>query len=115
MRGVEHRVISNIAVRAANQYGLVMLDQLRLLGVTRRQLSDLVREGGLHLLGPRVYAVAGAPPSIERRLMLGLLSLGPHAVVSHEAERLAASVTVSREQSRETVTEALGRQSRPDR
>ena len=27
----------------------------------------------------------GAPPSIERRLMLGLLSLGPSAVVSHEA------------------------------
>jgi hypothetical protein len=36
-------------------------------------------------MAPRVFGVSGVPPSIERRLMLGLLSLGSSAVISHEA------------------------------
>ncbi len=53
--------------------------------MARQQLRTLVRNGWLHPMAPRVYSIAGVPPSIERRLMLGLLSLGPRAVVSHEA------------------------------
>ena len=85
MAGMEARLITHVTIRAANQHGLITLEQLDQLGVTRRQLRGLVEQGWLHRMAPRVYGVAGAPPSIERKLMLGLLSLGPRAVVSHEA------------------------------
>jgi len=82
---MDHRLLTQLTLRAANQYGLITLDQLRTLGVTRRQLADLVAAGWLHLLAPRVYGVAGAPASLERRTQLGLLHLGDGAVVSYEA------------------------------
>jgi hypothetical protein len=64
---------------------LITSGQLVELGVSRRQRHALVEAGWLHILAPNVFGVAGVPPSIERRLMLGLLALGPAAVVSHEA------------------------------
>ena len=82
---MERRLVTHITLRAAHQHGLISLDQLRRLGVTRRQLRGLVEHGWLHPMAPRVFGLAGVPPSIERRLTLGLLSLGPSAVVSHEA------------------------------
>ena len=82
---MERRLVTHITIRAANQHGLISLDQLRRLGVTRRQLRGLVEHGWLHPMAPRVFGLAGVPPSVERQLTLGLLSLGPHAVVSHEA------------------------------
>ena len=51
-------------------------EQLDELGVTRHQRQGLVERGWLHLMAPRVYGISGAPASTERRLMLGLLSLG---------------------------------------
>jgi Protein of unknown function (DUF559) len=83
--GVDDSVITQITIRAAGQYGLVTRRQLDALAVTRHQRQGLVARGWLHLMAPGVYGVAGAPPSIERKLMLGLLSLGSTAVVSHEA------------------------------
>jgi very-short-patch-repair endonuclease len=85
MAGVEDRLITQLTICAANQYGLVTLRQLDGLGVTRHQRQELVTRGWLHLIAPRVYAISGAPSSIERKLMAGLLSLGDDAVVSHEA------------------------------
>jgi Protein of unknown function (DUF559) len=82
---MDHALITRITLRAATQHGLVGLDQLHALGVTRRQLRTLLEGGWLHAMAPRVYGIAGAPPSVDRRLMLGLLSLGAGAVVSHEA------------------------------
>jgi very-short-patch-repair endonuclease len=82
---MEDRLITNITIRAANQHGLVALVQLRQLGVSRRQLQTLLDRKWLHLMAPRVYGISGVPASVERRLMLGLLSLGSAAVVSHEA------------------------------
>jgi hypothetical protein len=82
---MEHRLIVNITIRAANQHGLISRAQLAKIGVSRRQLQTLLDDGWLHPMAPRVYGISGAPPSIERRLVLGLLCLGPSAVVSHEA------------------------------
>jgi very-short-patch-repair endonuclease len=82
---MERRLITHITLRAAGQYGLISRSQLTDLGVSRRGLDTLLSRGFLHRLAPRVYGIAGAPTSIERRLMTGLLSLGPSAVVSHEA------------------------------
>ena len=82
---MERRLITQITIRAAGQYGVISRAQLIDLGVSRRGLQTLLARGSLHRLAPRVFGIAGAPVSIERKLMTGLLSLGPRAVVSHEA------------------------------
>jgi hypothetical protein len=70
---------------AARQHGVVSLQQVRQLGVTRGQLRTAVRHGTLVAVAPRVYAVGGAPSNIEQRQMSGLLCLGDGALLSHEA------------------------------
>jgi very-short-patch-repair endonuclease len=85
IQGMDRRITTHITLRASGQYGLITLEQLAELGMTRQQLRTLVGDVWLLPMAPWVYGIAGAPPSIERRLMLGLLSLGPSAVVSHEA------------------------------
>jgi very-short-patch-repair endonuclease len=82
---MEHRLITEITLCASTQQGLITLGQLRELEVTRRQLQTLLDRRWLHLMAPRVFGIAGVPQSIDRKLTLGLLSLGPSAVVSHDA------------------------------
>jgi very-short-patch-repair endonuclease len=82
---MEPRLITNITTRASKQYGLITLAQLRQLGVSRRQLQTLLDSRWLHPMAPRVYGISVVPLSVERELMLGVLSLGPTALVSHEA------------------------------
>jgi hypothetical protein len=74
-----------IAALAGAQHGVVALEQLAELEITRGMLRTYVRRGWLVPEAPRVYAVAGAPVSWERDLMTGLLSLGTASWVSHEA------------------------------
>jgi hypothetical protein len=74
-----------ITVIAAAQHGLITADQLRQIGVTPSQLRTLVARGRLRAEAPRVYVVAGAPASLERTQLGGLMCLGPTAVLSHEA------------------------------
>ena len=71
--------------RAAEQHGLISLNQLRALEISRPQVRTAVERGRLIEAAPRVYAVVGAPESLERRQTLGLLCLGDTAVLSHEA------------------------------
>ena len=78
-------VIAAVAARASSQDGLVTLQQLRALELTPRQRRTLLESGWLQPLAPRVYGIAGVPMTTDRQLTLGLLSLGPDAVVSHEA------------------------------
>ncbi len=82
---MERQLITKITARAATQHGLITAAQLGELDVTRRQLRTLLDSGWLSPMAPRVYAIAGATTSIDRRLMCGLLSLGDGSVVSHEA------------------------------
>jgi very-short-patch-repair endonuclease len=77
--------MTHVSILASKQHGLISRDQLRRLGVTRQELRTKVDGGWLHPMAPNVYGVSGAPPSIDRKLMLGLLCLGPTALVSHEA------------------------------
>ena len=83
--GMERALTDHITALAATQHGLVSLDQLTQLGVSRWHRRQLVADGWLLDVAPRVYGIAGAPDTIERRLQAGLLSLGPTALVSHEA------------------------------
>ena len=74
-----------VADLAATQHGLVSLAQLGELEISRRRLRTAVEHGWLAREGAGVYGVCGTPPSFLRRLWLGVLMLGPGAVVSHEA------------------------------
>jgi hypothetical protein len=68
---------------AAQQYGVVIIDQLLALGVTRRWIDNLVRRGVLRRRG--VYVVCGSVETWRQRAMVGLLALGEKSWVSHEA------------------------------
>jgi very-short-patch-repair endonuclease len=70
---------------AAEQHGVISLDQIRALGSTRAQLRTAVRHGVLIPVSRRVYVVGGAPATVEQEQMAGLLCLGAGAVLSHEA------------------------------
>lgn len=70
---------------AATQHGAVSLDQIRRIVRTDDQLRSVVAAGWMVLAAPRVYVVAGSAPTWERSLQVGLLSLGPSAMVSHRA------------------------------
>jgi very-short-patch-repair endonuclease len=70
---------------AADQEGLITVDQLRALGVTQWTQRHLVVDGWMFRLAPRVYALRGSPDTHRRRLRCGLLCLGERSWVSYEA------------------------------
>jgi very-short-patch-repair endonuclease len=70
---------------AADQEGLLTVDQLRSFDVTPWTQRRLVADGWMFRLAPRVYAVRGSPDTHRRRLRCGLLCLGERSWVSYEA------------------------------
>ena len=70
---------------AADQDGLITIEQLRSHGITPWTQRRLVADGWIHRIAPRVYAVRGAPDTHRRRLRCGLLCLGERSWVSFEA------------------------------
>lgn len=74
-----------IAELAQGQHGVVGAAQLKAARVERQPVRTLIARGDLTRIHPGVLAVAGAPDTWERRLMAGLLTLGPLALVSGEA------------------------------
>ena len=76
---------ASIARLAGDQFGVVGLQQLAELGISRAMIRTHRRRGWLVGVAPRVLAVAGGGARWERDLMTGLLSLGEESWVSHEA------------------------------
>lgn len=74
-----------LAELAARQYGAFGYRQLSGCGVSDGQLRHLMSRGVVTRVGPQVYRMAGTPASWHGDLQIGLLSLGPDAVVSHQA------------------------------
>ncbi len=70
---------------AADQDGLITIEQLRSHGITPWTQRRLVADGWIGRVAPRVYAVRGAPDTHRRRLRCGLLCLGERSWVSFEA------------------------------
>jgi hypothetical protein len=68
---------------ASRQHALVTWDQLQDSGVTDAQIKHLVRRRLLRRVRPRVYAIAGSPPTWEQGLLGIVLSIGDGAVASH--------------------------------
>jgi very-short-patch-repair endonuclease len=74
-----------IACIAANQHGVVSVDQLRVLGLNLDAISYRVRVGRLHRIHRGVYAVGHPRLSNEGRWMAAVLACGPGAVLSHRS------------------------------
>ena len=53
--------------------------------MSRQQVHHLIERGIVERRGAQAYLMASAPPSWRVDVQIGLLSLGPEAVVSHEA------------------------------
>ena len=81
---MEGSALSSVPALATSQHGVISLDQAHACGLSRGQLRSAVANGVLVAEAPRVYTVGGAPTTLSRRQMAGLLCLGPDAVLSHE-------------------------------
>jgi very-short-patch-repair endonuclease len=77
--------IPRLSALAAGQHGVLSVGQLGTAGVTRRGFDQLVRRGIFVRVAPGVYAGVAAPDTWERKLMAGLLALGPTARISHDS------------------------------
>src|ERR1700732_5358867 len=71
-----------VAEVAGRQWGRISWRQLRAL-VSSATIADWLRQGYLHRLLPRVYAVGHAGRSTEADLAAALLYAGPGAALSH--------------------------------
>ena len=72
---------ARVGRRAETQHGLVSLDQLRRLGITPSTLCRWCAAGRVERVRPRVYRVAGAPPTWAQAVMAAVLST--NGVASH--------------------------------
>ena len=69
---------------AAEQYGVITLEQLRKAGIDKYGVRSRVRSGRLHRVHPGVYALGR--PGLERRgLWLAAVLSHRHAVLSHRS------------------------------
>lgn len=84
MKGMTGSRVPIALTVAARQHGVISLRQLAELEVSRSQLRTAIKRHLFVEAAPRVYAVVGAPDTLEQRQQIALLSLGPDAVLSHE-------------------------------
>jgi very-short-patch-repair endonuclease len=70
---------------ASLQHGLVRQEQLREMGLSRRQISGWTARGHLDRVAPRTYRLAGTPETWEQALLSAVLAAGTGAVASHRA------------------------------
>jgi hypothetical protein len=68
---------------AGRQWGRVTWAQMQRVGVDRRAAVAWSRQGYIHQVLPRVYAVGHQAPSYEADLAAALLYAGPGAALSH--------------------------------
>src|SRR5436305_1495782 len=74
---------AKVARIAGRQCGRITWAQLVALGTARGTIVEWAREGYLHQVLPRVYAVGHAGSSIEADLWEAVLYAGPGAMLSH--------------------------------
>ena len=68
---------------ASRQWGRVTWAQIRGLGIDRAVVSRWIKDGYLHRVLPRVYAVGHPATTVEADLAAALLYGGPGAMLSH--------------------------------
>jgi very-short-patch-repair endonuclease len=72
-----------VARLAAEQRGVLSLDELRMCGLTRKEVLGRTRNGRLHLLHRGVYAVGHSALPLEGRFLAAVKACGHTAVLSH--------------------------------
>lgn len=89
---------------ATRQSGVVGRRQLLAAGVTRHQIDERIARGVLEPVHRGVYAIGGAPRTLEGTLFAAVLAGPPDAVVSHRsAAELRGLLPASRGQAHLTV------------
>jgi hypothetical protein len=68
---------------AGRQFGRISAAQMGMLGIERQTVSRWRRQGYLHRVLPRVYAVGHRARTVESDLTAALLYAGPGAMLSH--------------------------------
>jgi hypothetical protein len=68
---------------AAGQHGLVTADQAARVGLNRDQIRWLIRSGRWIAVRPKVYAVAGSPPTYAQSVAAAVYAAGRRAWASH--------------------------------
>ncbi len=74
-----------VAERAAEEWGVLSLAELRACGLSRKQVASRVRIGWLHPLYRGVYAIGHARISTPARFLAAVKSMGPDSALSHFA------------------------------
>jgi very-short-patch-repair endonuclease len=72
-----------VARAAADQWGVLSLDELFACGLSRTEVRDRVRNGRLHPLHRGVYAVGHANVTLDGRFLAAVKASGPGAMLSH--------------------------------
>src|SRR3954447_19915337 len=72
-----------VAARAAQEWSVLSLDELRACGLSRDGVAARVRNGRLHPMYRGIYAVGHANPPLEGHFLAAVKTCGPHAVLSH--------------------------------
>ena len=78
-----------VAAIAAQQHGVVSVEQLREAGLDKHRVRHRVRIGRLHAVHRGVYAVGHSYLSAEGRWMGAVLACGTGAVLSHRTAAIA--------------------------
>jgi len=74
-----------VAQMAAEQWGVLGLDELRACGLSAAEVTVRCRNGRLHRLHRGVYAVGHANPPVHGRWLAAVKACRPGAVLSHRA------------------------------
>jgi predicted transcriptional regulator of viral defense system len=74
-----------LAVLAAQQHGIIHVDQIKSAGISRRQYDHHVREGAWHRLYEGVYRHAAVPANWNGNVMAACLTGGSGTVASHRS------------------------------
>src|SRR5215211_7250786 len=74
-----------VARLAAEQFGVVEIDELAACGLDKDAVARRVRDGRLHPLYRRVYAVGHPNVPTRGRFLAAVKACGPGAVLSHFA------------------------------
>jgi predicted transcriptional regulator of viral defense system len=80
---VTARCDRRVSELAAEEWGVLDLDELRACGLTKRAITVRVQRGYLHRMYSGVYAVGHGEPPWEGRLLAAVKACGPTAAISH--------------------------------
>src|SRR4051794_21191015 len=80
---MRNKLDTRLARLAANQWGIVTVEQLLACGLSRPAITRRVQAGRLHPLHRGVYAVGHTNLAREGHFLAAVKACGPNAVLSH--------------------------------